>query len=426
MKSVTSPTSIPEFPAGFRLGATLCAHAVEGADFASDWWHWEQRPGRIARGETSREGADHLGRYREDADLARRAGLNAVLVSLSWARVAPEPGRIDTEALAGYRARFDTWRARGLEPFAVLWETAAPQWFAEAGYWRAPDAGACFLDYAAATVDALKGGCTHWVPMARPEMWLAKACAGAWPGCRGGLPGAWRSRRCLANTLAEAVARIRATQPGAKVGQWRGAAGYEPEDPHSPWDLRAARGIGGLSPAGFHEALARETGGACAWDFTIASDLETRPVRFTPFRPSAGFQRQVRAGRPLAHGACAAALRAAGEGRPVYLCFEGPATTDETARKAAHLDHLLAAARAADAGIDVRGCFLGPLLNGFDWTSGYTRRGLVHVHRQTLARTPNPEVFMLGDIAAAGRVTPGALARHAPEWRMKTEEDDDD
>ena len=56
-------------------GATLCAHAVEGADFHADWWRWEQRPTHISGGGTSELAADHLNRYRSDLELRVCHGL---------------------------------------------------------------------------------------------------------------------------------------------------------------------------------------------------------------------------------------------------------------------------------------------------------------------------------------------------------------
>ena len=48
------------FPKDFSWGAMLDAHQTEGDDFNSDWWRWEQRPGRIAENVTSEKAVQHL------------------------------------------------------------------------------------------------------------------------------------------------------------------------------------------------------------------------------------------------------------------------------------------------------------------------------------------------------------------------------
>lgn len=412
--------SIPKLRTDFRYGASLRGHAVEGEDFASDWWHWEQRPGRIADGTTSAEGAGHLSRFREDATLANTLGLNTVLISLSWARIIPERGEVDSSALSHYRERLSAFQKHGVEPFVVLWDTAVPQWFAARGYWRARGACEDFSVYAGVVFEALKGHCTHWVPLANPAEWLGQAYGGLWPGGEGGWRGALRTIRNLARSHVDAVRRLRDIQPDTRAGLWLSVAKDVPEDPHSPWDLRAARGFGGTSAADLTRAL----DDAQSHDFLIAANCETRPIRFSPSRPATGFARHVVA-PSAARGAGLADLlmNRMTKPTPLYLAFDGAAAHDDASRNAALLDDLHAAALAEASGLDVRGCFFGPLLDGFEWTEGYAdRRGLVHVSRETMARTPNPSAFLLRDIARAGGITEGVVARHAPKWKPDLEE----
>jgi beta-glucosidase len=42
-----------KFPDGFLWGTASAAHQVEGDNRNSDWWEFEQQPGKIANGDTS-------------------------------------------------------------------------------------------------------------------------------------------------------------------------------------------------------------------------------------------------------------------------------------------------------------------------------------------------------------------------------------
>ncbi len=418
------PASIPELPNTFRYGASLCAHAVEGEDFASDWWHWEQRPGRIAEDATSEQGAGHWTRYREDAKLAGKLGLNAILISLSWARIVPEPGAIDPAVLTHYGKCLEAFRKNGVKPFVVLWDTAVPRWFAERGYWQATGACEDFCAYARATIEALKGQCRCWAPLAHPETWLTRAYEGRWPGGKGGWTGVRRARRHLAQACLETIRLLRECHPTLRAGHWLSVARQVPEDPNSPWDLRAARGMGGTSTIRFQEEMGRLGGDEMMPDFVIASDLETRTIRFSPFRPSTGFARQIAPPEPIPPTRFADLFKnLLPPDCPVYFHFQGSAAREDADRAAFLLDNLHGAAQARADGVHLRGCFCGPLLDGFEWTDGYTkRRGLVHVSRETLSRTPNPSAFLLRDIAAAQGITEGVVARHAPDWKPRHKE----
>ena len=80
--------SLLSFPPNFLWGTATAAHQVEGQNFNNDWWDWEQTPGHIKHGDTSRVACDWWnGRYREDFDLAQGLGTNALRLSVEWSRL---------------------------------------------------------------------------------------------------------------------------------------------------------------------------------------------------------------------------------------------------------------------------------------------------------------------------------------------------
>ncbi|MFO7974066.1 MAG: family 1 glycosylhydrolase [Candidatus Hydrogenedentota bacterium] len=421
------------FPTEFLWGATLSAHAVEGGHFASDWWRWEQRPGRIADGSTSQIGSDHWNRFQEDIRLARKFGLNALLVSLEWSRIEPEPGKIDGVVLDHYRAVLETMRAEQLEPIVALHEVTLPQWIAEARGWLATDAAESFARYAAQVAEALGEACRYWIPILNPvtavrmgHLW------GHWPPGLQRLRTGWQTLRQMALAHAQAFHTLRKKVPEAEIGAGIHAERLHPFDDSSTWDLRAARCEQALSNEVWLRALTtgnwprpfrKNPALADTVNFIGASYYGAQHVRFRPGRGTFAI-RTNRSGERTIHeyesdpkGMAEVLRNLATFDKPLMILGNGIATEDDKRRRHYLLDHVAALQRALADGIDVRGYMYRSLLDGFEWDQGYTAHyGLVHVGRGALARTPNPSAYLYKDIADSGGIRKGALARYSPDW----------
>jgi len=90
-----------KFPESFLWGSAISAHQTEGDNLNSDWWEWENSPGRIAElnnlvknPEDFRSGkaCDFYNRYESDFDLAKTLNQNALRLSVEWARIEPRQG----------------------------------------------------------------------------------------------------------------------------------------------------------------------------------------------------------------------------------------------------------------------------------------------------------------------------------------------
>ena len=141
------------FPPDFVFGVATAAYQVEG-NIENDWSAWER-----SRGLKHAAGAavDHWNRYREDYQLARDVGAEAFRISLEWARIEPERGRLDARALEDYRTRLLAMRAAGLRPVVTLHHFTHPSWFHTETPWHRPESVAAFRGYARACADVLRG-----------------------------------------------------------------------------------------------------------------------------------------------------------------------------------------------------------------------------------------------------------------------------
>ncbi|HDP33629.1 MAG TPA: glycosyl hydrolase family protein [Candidatus Hydrogenedentes bacterium] len=410
-----------QLPETFLYGATIGAHQVEGADFESDWWRWEQRPLRIRDGETSERGAGHLTRYEDDLKLARKLGHNAVCISVSWPRIQPAADRFDRNALDHYQRVFSSAASCGLTPLCILHHITQPVWFSERGGWHGADAATLFQDYARQVAATLGGLCRWWLPVYEPEFWLTRVYRERrWPGWEGG--GYRAALRQLAAAQRLTAAAIREACPEALVGVSVRGAVVEPMDPHSPWDARAAqREQHRINMRFIEAAMDASDAGEGFMDFIGLSFYGAMRVRFAPLHIRGGFALPV---DERGHDVEADHTHENAEGieellstfaqlrKPILLTGVGMATEDDNARclfLRRHIETLLRSMQSGGDGLDVRAFFCASLLDGFEWRHGYTRRyGLVHVKHPGLERTPNPSAWFFKDIAEHGCIREGA------------------
>src|SRR6202521_5893586 len=147
--------SVPlgRFPEGFLWGTASAAHQIEGDNRNCDWWEFEQKPGRIANGDTSEIACDHYHRYREDFELLREMRQNAHRLSIEWSRIEPAQGEFDSRQIRHYRDVLGELREQGIQPMLTLHHFTSPLWFTRTGGWGAPSAARAFPPFVNRVVD---------------------------------------------------------------------------------------------------------------------------------------------------------------------------------------------------------------------------------------------------------------------------------
>ena len=397
----------------FLLGATLLGHSVEGGNYASDWWHWEQRPGRIRGDATSQTAAGHFERYAGDIAFATRFGLNALLIGVEWSRVEPEEGVFDEGALAHYADVLRCAREHGASPFVALHHVAAPHWFSDGFGWGHSRAPELFTKYVAHMVGALGSMCVHWIPWHEPTHWFVNAgLERRWPSG----PSAVQLPRALRNIRtahASAYTAIKANNEDAQVGYTIRARRFVPRNAGSLWDQRAA-----VRAQSFCNRISVPHSQV---DFLGISFFGPEQLQYSLRNPRQGFSKRTESlGNAPDEPVCVAEpeqfrtlireFRYAG--MPLYITGNGIATDDDNERIAFLQAHHRVVREERETGTDIRGYFHHALLDGFEWTSGYDRRyGLVHVDRKALARTPNPSAFTLQRLVAEPAARERKVAR---------------
>ncbi len=150
-------------PAEFLFGVATAGFQVEGGynrpgQPANNWLAWEQI-GRVA---PSGNAVGFWDRPEEALDRAAGLGCNSFRFSVEWARVVPEDGPPDKEALIHYAAIVDGCLERDLTPLVTLHHFTHPAWLGE-HFWLRPDAADRFRDWVGMVVDTLGDEVRHWV-----------------------------------------------------------------------------------------------------------------------------------------------------------------------------------------------------------------------------------------------------------------------
>ena len=164
----------------FRFGVATADHQCEaynGQDDVRDVW--ERVRGLTPRGQAT----DFWNRYREDVDLAKWLGCRAFRLSLSWARLEPEPGKWDDSAFAHYRDVLQYMRDAGMATVVTLHHNTWPLWVQAAGD------GAGMLDpgfpermsaYASEVAKRLGGLIDYYVTLNEPNQLVYGYIKGFW------------------------------------------------------------------------------------------------------------------------------------------------------------------------------------------------------------------------------------------------------
>jgi beta-glucosidase len=169
---------VKKFPNGFYWGAATASYQVEGGIESTDWAE-AAREGRVP---TCGIACDHYNRFEEDFDIAKSLGHTAHRLSLEWARIEPEEGKFNEEAIQHYRKVLEALHSRNLKPYVTIWHFTLPLWFSKSGGFERKDSPEIFARYAAQVVSKLGDLCDSFSTMNEPNVYGSNGwLRGSWP-----------------------------------------------------------------------------------------------------------------------------------------------------------------------------------------------------------------------------------------------------
>ena len=440
-----------EFPDGFLWGVATSAYQIEGAPLAggagpSDWHQFAHEDGRISDGAHGDVACDHYNRYADDVRLIAELGVNAYRFSVSWSRIFPEGvGRKNPKGLEFYDRLVDSLLSYGIEPSLTLYHWDLPAALADRGGWINRDSAEWFADYAHTLFRAFKDRVKFWTTLNEPWVVMHNGYVkGLHPPGRANLAQAATATHNLLRAHARAVQAFRA-DPTGRIGV---VVNLEPKEPASqdPRDFAATADADAymnrlfLDPlllGSYPEEVERLFGKA--WPAFAEADMRLIREPFD-FLGLNYYTRSVNRADPAAAPDGASHVRQKGATYtemdwevhpeslarillwlkdrygdiPLYITENGAAFADSPEENGAINDHprvdylrehLRAALRAIDRGVNLQGYFVWSLFDNFEWAFGYTKRfGIVAVDFATQRRTPKLSAkFYRETIGARGR-----------------------
>lgn len=374
----------------FLLGAASSAHQVEGNNTNSDWWQNEVA-GKLPK---SGHGADHYNRYAEDFGLAKQIGLNAMRISIEWARVEPQAGVWDSKAIEHYRAVLQSMKQQGLVRMVTLHHYTLPKWAATEGGFNNRSNIIAFARYAQYIAEQLGTEIDLWITINEPEVFTyMSSIRGIWPPFSRNLWRAFFLFRNLAAAHRQAYKAIKQIIPQAQISIAKNNV-YNVQFRENFLDRTAVNLNNWFSNYWFLNKIKNELDYiglnyyfyhslTVSWRGIIQKNLEG-PKSDMGWRtfPEGIYHLLIDLAKKY--------------NKPLYITENGIANARDNMRQDFIREHLYWIAKAIAAGSDVRGYFYWSLTDTYEWQDGFDPKfGLIEIDFATQKRTvrPSADIF---------------------------------
>ncbi len=447
--------------------------AFEDGRTASIWDTFSRIPGKVTDGDTGDVADDHYHRLDDDLDLMKRLGLEAYRFSIAWPRVQPGgSGAANEKGLAFYERLVDGLLERDIRPIATLYHWDLPQELEDAGGWPNRDTAHRFADYAAIVGERLGDRVHTWTTLNEPwcSAYLGYGSGGHAPG-RTNRADSLRAvhHLNLAHGLGLQALRSTVAKADAQYSVTLNFHVVRPGDEEAGDAVRRIEALANRAFTGpmllgeYPKDLLEDTAAVTDWSFVQPGDLDIvkQPIDFLGVnyystatvrewdgtspkqgadghKPSSGtawpgsdhveFIEQpgpyTAMGWNIAPDGLEWLLVSLSEqfpGLPLVITENGAAFTDEVSEDGAVHDplridylqrHFVAAHRAIQRGVDLRGYLVWSLLDNFEWGYGYSKRfGIVHVDYDSLVRTPKDSAHWVSELVATHTIPAGPAQR---------------
>ena len=235
--------SIPE---GMLMGVSTSATQIEGGDVRSNWNDWYDR-GFIKDGTNPATDNDHWEKWQEDTAIMVQMGLQIYRFGVEWARLIPQEGKVNEDAVLRYRQELLSLKDAGIRPLLTIHHFTNPMWFETKGAFEKRENLHYYLELVELVIDRFGDLCSDYITINEPNVYATNSYFfGMWP------PGQKSIGKTLAVMENLAYCHIRAYQI---IHQKRKAMGFgdtmvgcanhlrifAPKNPKNPWHCLCAK-----------------------------------------------------------------------------------------------------------------------------------------------------------------------------------------
>jgi beta-glucosidase len=411
------------FPSGFLWGSATSAWQVEGGRILNEY---EQlyRDGKMAAGDDPAQSAGFWMKYPEDIALMKQMGHKSFRMSVEWARIEPEEGQFDDQAIQHYRQIIQAVREAGIQPVVDLLHHSSPLWLYRYGGWTSQKAVGYLQRFAERVVNQLGDLVEVWMTINEPTVWAAEAYLdGVLPPYFHSLPSFFAALKVFAHghrVLYEAIKEIYLSKgwQSPSVGFAHAVQGIDPFRENSLPDRSAARLVRHVMLDRFLDLILRKDP---TLDFLGVNYYTCLLVRFPMDIRLRNDLPVSKEGWPIDPHGFYRILQAVGKmvSLPIWVMENGIGEDDDSLRPRFLLDHLYQLHRAIQAGVDVRAYHHWSTLDTLEYHKGYNiKYGLIKVDLASpeKRRCLRNSGRMYGEIAAANGITSEIVGKYLPDW----------
>ena len=233
-------------PKGLSMGVSTASMQIEGGDVNANWNDW-YRKGNIKDGTNPATGNDHWEKWQQDTAIMEQMGLQLYRFSVEWARLMPQEGTVDENAVARYRQELESLRDRNIRPLLTIHHFSNPMWFENKGAFTKRENLHHYLDLVTLVVERFGDLCSDYITINEPNVYATNSYFfGMWP------PGEKSLGKTIAVMENLAWCHIRAYQIIHKIREQRGLQDtmvgcanhlrvFAPKNPKNLWHKLSAK-----------------------------------------------------------------------------------------------------------------------------------------------------------------------------------------
>jgi len=386
------------FPKDFLFGTAVSSFQVEGnsGDRKSDWDIFlADHPDIISPGQVGPQWWVK-GKAEADIDMLSQLHMQSQRLSFEWARIEPEEGKINLEAIKRYRDITTYLQKKNITPMVTLNHYSLPQWVAKKGGWQSNDIVVAFERYTKCIAREFSD-VKKWITINEPGVLIESGYLLSFFPPQAGSPwAAFIARRHMIAAHKKAYAVLKKEIPSAQISMAFSFRWYRPANPKDLLESLYASCINYFDSLNYVDAVKNYIDFiGCNFYAGYYLNLNLSKIHFWLHGPASHAPKTILFGEVRKEGAYVSDLGAPivpgfflellqtltrRYKKPIIITENGIADHRDYHRAFYLLTHLISVWRAIQQGADIREYLVWSSVDNLEWLEGYKQEfGLIHV-----------------------------------------------